>query len=620
MNRYSIACLLVVVLAIPAAAQAQPDTLTQAQQVLAAAESAGAPSLAKSLYDDAQWRVRFAQENWNSTKQDTRDQARLRAEQALWAARAALAKAQWISTNQAIRQLQGDINRFGGKSELLVQDEQSATDYGRGTTVKDHIAAAQAAIDHAKAAGGEQIAGNDLKRAQENVGTARKIVTANAKSESADHLAYVAEMIARRAYYLWRTQEAQRFLPSLQLERTRLAQLASEQSAAAERAQRQQAERDRAALQQQLAGEQANRQAQADEVARLRTQLDESRRAADQKADADRAARLAAEQQLDDLTRKYQAAITSGNAADVETLRRQVEDQQIALRTIQERERLNEQSMGTEIESLRGELQTAKRQGSAGEQALAERQAELQRREQELQALSKEREADLAHRLDVERQNAAAINEAQRQRQAAEAEAQQLKAQLEQAQHQAETAQRAAQQQAQQSQAELERSRQQAHAAQAELEKTRQELAVRDAEARRLRMQQELSRIASTKSNERGLIVTLSSGILFDSGKSALKPGAKKTLTRIADQLKGDNTIRIAVEGHTDSVGTEKTNQALSEKRANAVRDLLVKAGVPGDRISATGLGEAGPLATNKTPAGRQQNRRVELVITNPRD
>ena len=617
MDRYSIACLLVAVLAIPAAAQVQPDILTQAQQVLAAAESAGAPSLAKSLYDDAQWRVRFAQENWNSTKQDTRDQARLHAEQALWAARAALAKAQWISTNQAIRQLQGDINRFGGKSELLVQDEQSAMDYGRGTTVKDHIAAAQAAIDHAKAAGGEQIAGNDLKRAQGNVDTARKIVTANAKSESADHLAYVAEMIARRAYYLWRTQEAQRFLPSLQLERTRLAQLASEQSAAAERAQRQQADRDRTALQQQLASEQANRQAQADEVARLRTQLNESRRAADLKADADRAARLAAEQQLDDLTRKYQAAITSGNAADVETLRRQVEDQQIALRTIQERERLNEQSMGTEIESLRGELQTAKQQGSASEQALAERQAELQRREQELQALSKEREADLAHRLDVERQNAAAINEAQRQRQAAEAEAQQLKAQLEQAQHQAETAQQAAQQQAQQSQAELERSRQQEHAAQAELEKTRQELAVRDAEARRLRMQQELSRIASTKSNERGLIVTLSSGILLDSGKSALKPGAKKTLTRIADQLKGDNTIRIAVEGHTDSVGTEKTNQALSEKRANAVRDFLVKAGVPSDRISATGLGEADPVATNKTPAGRQQNRRVELVITN---
>jgi outer membrane protein OmpA-like peptidoglycan-associated protein len=442
-------------------------------------------------------------------------------------------------------------------------------------------------------------------------------VTANATSESGDHLAYVAEMIARRAYYLARLQEAQRLMPPLQMERTRLAQLASDQYAAAERAQRQQAERDRAALQQQLASEQANRQAQADEVARLRTQIEESRRTSDQKAEADRAARLAAEQQLDDLTHKYQSAIASGNAADVETLRRQVEDQQISLRTIQERERLSEQSMGTEIESLRKELLTAKQQGSAGEQALAERQAELEGRQQELQALSKEREADLAHRLEVERQNAAAIEDAQRLRQSAEAEAQQLKVQLEQAQHQAETAQQAAQQAVQQSQAELEQSRLQVQTAQAELEKTRQELAVRDAEARRLRMQQELSRIASTKNNERGLIVTLSSGILFDSGKSAIKPGAKKTLTRIADQLKSDNTIRIAVEGYTDSVGTEKTNHALSERRANAVRDFLVQAGVPGDRISATGLGEKDAVATNKTAAGRQQNRRVELVITN---
>jgi outer membrane protein OmpA-like peptidoglycan-associated protein len=154
-------------------------------------------------------------------------------------------------------------------------------------------------------------------------------------------------------------------------------------------------------------------------------------------------------------------------------------------------------------------------------------------------------------------------------------------------------------------------------AAQAELDKARQELAQRDAEARRLKMQQELSRVATTKSTERGLIVTLSSGILFDTGKMALKPGAKKTLTRIADQIKPDDSVRVTVEGHTDSVGTEEKNQQLSEKRANAVRDFLVSAGVAADRITATGLGETNPVATNKTAAGRQQNRRVELIITN---
>ncbi|HEY3056964.1 MAG TPA: OmpA family protein [Thermoanaerobaculia bacterium] len=615
MHRWFVTCLVVALVAVAALAQGQ-DMLVQAQQVLTAAENAGALNLARTLYDDAQWRVRFAQENWNSPKSDMRDQARLRAEEATWAGRAALAKAQWLSANLAIRQLQGDITRFGGRSDIIVQDEASSMDYARGTTTKQHIDVAQAAIDQAKAAGAEQIAGNDLKPAQDNVSTARKIARANTRSESADHLAYVAEMIARRAYYLARATESNKYLPNLQLERTRLAQAASEQQAAAERASRQQAERDRAALQQQLATEQANREAQQAELDRLRQQLDESRRVADQRAEADRQARLQAEAQLDELTRKYQTAITTGNTADVEMLRRQVEDQQIALRAIQERERLNEQTMGTEIESLRTELQTARQQGTSNQQALTEREAELQRRQQELDALKKEREADLAHRQEVERQSQAMITDAQRLRQEAEAQAQQLKTQLEAAQQQAQTAAQAAQQQAQQSQAELEKSRQQVQQAQAELERTRQELAQRDAEARRLRMQQELSRLASTKTSERGLIVTLP-GIFFDTGKSVLKPGAKRTLSRIADQLKNDTTIRISIEGHTDSVGSDEKNQALSEKRANAVREFLVSAGVPADRVSASGMGKKDPVATNKTAAGRQQNRRVELVITN---
>ncbi len=612
MSRALSACLLVLAIAIPSAfAQAQPDIVTQAQQVVAAAENAGAMNLARSLYDDAQWRVKFAQANWSSPKSDLREQALLRAGEALWAARAALAKTQWLSANVAIRQLQGDITKFGGRSDVSVQDEPSNIDYARGTTTQQHIDAAQAAIDQAKAAGGEQIAGNDLKTAQDNVNTARRISRNNRPSESADHLAYVAEMTARRAYYLARAAESNRFLPNLQLERTRLAQASSEQQAAAERTQREQAERERATLQQQLAAEQASRQAEQAEIDRLRQQIEENRRAAEQRAETDRQARLQAEQQLDALTQKYQATIAAGgNVADVEALRRQVEDQQIALRAIQERERLNEQTMGTELESLRNELQTARQQGTASSQALAERQAELERREQEMQALKKEREADLAHRAEVEKQNQAAIADAQRRRQEAEAQAQQLKAQLEQAQQQA-------REQAQQSQAELEKSRQQVQQAQAELEKARQELAQRDAQARRLRMQQELSRVATTKSTERGLIVTLSSGILFDTGKSALKPGAKKALSRIADQLKSDSTVRIAVEGHTDSVGTESKNQELSEKRANAVRDFLVNAGIPADRVTAAGLGEKSPVATNKTAAGRQQNRRVELVITN---
>ena len=77
-----------------------------------------------------------------------------------------------------------------------------------------------------------------------------------------------------------------------------------------------------------------------------------------------------------------------------------------------------------------------------------------------------------------------------------------------------------------------------------------------------------------------------------------------------------DPSLKIAVEGHTDDVGGTAMNQALSEKRANAVRDYLVSAGISGDHITADGKGEESPIATNKTAAGRQQNRRVELVIT----
>jgi outer membrane protein OmpA-like peptidoglycan-associated protein len=237
-------------------------------------------------------------------------------------------------------------------------------------------------------------------------------------------------------------------------------------------------------------------------------------------------------------------------------------------------------------------------------QVLQEREAQLAQRQQELETLRREREADLARRQEIELQQQSAIAEAQRRRQEAEMQAQALKEQMERAQEEA-----------QRTQAELEKARQQTQAAQAELERARQELAQRETEARRLRMEQELAKLATTRSDTRGLIVTLP-GIFFDTGKSDLKPGARNTLTRIAEQLKSDASIRVAVEGHTDSVGSEEANQTLSENRADAVRDFLVSAGLPGDRVTSTGKGEADPVATNKTATGRQQNRRVELVIT----
>jgi outer membrane protein OmpA-like peptidoglycan-associated protein len=607
MSRTSCAAALALLLALPVVAQtATPpdrvaqlelDNLNQAQAALKAAEQAGAPTYATTLYDEAAYRLRAAQENWNASKEAKRDDARLQAVEAMWAARAALAKARWIGTNTAIRSLQSDITRLGGRSDLTLSDESPSLAFNRGASSRERIAFSQSIIDAAKAAGAEQFAADDLRTATQNLESARKITKATANSESADYLAYISEMMARRALYTARANESNRYLQPLQLDRTRLAQAESERQAAAERAQRAAAELQAQQLQAQLSQEQANRQAQQAEVDRLRQQVEESRRAAEARLEQDRAARAAAEQNLDAAMSKYESAIASGSTSDVETLRRQVEDQQIALRAIQERERLNEQNMGSELDRLRSNLQTAQQQGTISTQLLADQQADLLRRQQELEQLRKDREADIAARTQLEQQHANAIAELTKKRQEAEAQAQALQQQVQQAQAQAQQAQ------------------QQQQATAAELEKTQQALATRDAEARQLRMENELARLAATKRDQRGIIVTLP-GIFFDTGKSALKPGAKSTLTKIADRLKGDPSLRVSVEGHTDNVGSEDKNLTLSEKRAQAVRDFLVNAGVPADHITASGKGEGEPVATNKTAAGRQQNRRVELVIT----
>jgi outer membrane protein OmpA-like peptidoglycan-associated protein len=656
MTRISRVALVLFLVALPALAQT--SDLSQAQQMLALADSAGAQQYAKSLYDDAAYRIRFAQENLNSPKANVKEQANMRAREALYGARAALAKARWAGTNAAIRNLQSDITRFGGRSDLRLQDEDPNINFGRGATSKDRIAAAQAAIDMARAAGAEQSVGdNELKTAQASVESAKK-VSRNGRDNSdiADHLAYIAEMIGRRAYYVARFNESARSLPDIQLQRTRLAQAVSEQSASAERAQREEAERRAAALQTQLAAQEANRQAQAAELDRLRQQVDESRRAMQMRVENDRAARIDAERRLDDAMTRYEAAVIAGSL-DADSLRRQVEDAEIALRAVQERERLNEDAMAAEINALRTDL-TSAQSANLEPAILSQRQADVLRRQNELEAFRSERQGDVTRRADIQRRHEAAVNSALQQRAAAEQQAQQMRAQLEAAQaaaQQAAQAAQAAQQQAQQQaaqmqqqqeaaaklaaekqaaadkaaaeqqaaaqkqleqqQAEAQKARDEARRIQEELEKTRQQLAAQQAAAKQKEMEAELARLAQTKRESRGLVVTLP-GIFFDTGKSALKPGAKSTLTKIANQLKGSDNVRIAVEGHTDSVGDDEKNMELSEKRAEAVRSYLVGAGLAADRITSSGKGEADPVATNKTAAGRQQNRRVELVIT----
>jgi len=103
--------------------------------------------------------------------------------------------------------------------------------------------------------------------------------------------------------------------------------------------------------------------------------------------------------------------------------------------------------------------------------------------------------------------------------------------------------------------------------------------------------------------------------ILFDTGKASLKPETTSVFVDIIQILNEYPNAKFTVEGHTDSVGSAKLNQSLSEKRANSVRDFLVKEGIAGDRLSAIGYGEDKPIATNNTRAGRKENRRVEINL-----
>ncbi len=123
-----------------------------------------------------------------------------------------------------------------------------------------------------------------------------------------------------------------------------------------------------------------------------------------------------------------------------------------------------------------------------------------------------------------------------------------------------------------------------------------------------------VAEITNLQQTQRGLVISLS-GILFDVGKSTLKAGSRASLERIAAVLTQYPQHQILVEGHTDATGGDDYNLALSHDRANSVRDALVAGGVDASKISAEGYGESRPIASDDTPAGRQQNRRVEIVI-----
>jgi len=227
----------------------------------------------------------------------------------------------------------------------------------------------------------------------------------------------------------------------------------------------------------------------------------------------------------------------------------------------------------------------------AQEKAEADARA-AQQRALEAQAQSDE---DARRRAEAER----AEKEAQA-RQAAALEAQQ------QAQAQAEAARRAAE--------DSQRQKEEAQRATQEAERARAE-AIQQKEQMRARLLAQLNQVLQTRDTVRGLVVNMPD-VLFDFNKFTLKPAARERLARVSGIVLAYPDLKLEIEGHTDAIGSEEYNQTLSEKRADAVRDYLVNAGVPDANIVARGLGKSDPVADNSSPAGRKLNRRVEMIVS----
>jgi outer membrane protein OmpA-like peptidoglycan-associated protein len=234
-------------------------------------------------------------------------------------------------------------------------------------------------------------------------------------------------------------------------------------------------------------------------------------------------------------------------------------------------------------------------------------------REQE--ALSRAQAEEARRRAaELDAQNAAAARAAaERQTQEAAARAQAALAEQEAAQRAKAEAERA--------RSDAETARAQADAArrdaEAQAEQARQRAAQSEQERAQLRdqLRQQLNVILETRESARGLIVNLSD-VLFDTARHDLKPGAREKLARVSGILASHPGLRIDIEGHTDSVGTDDYNQRLSERRAESVRNYLVSQSIAPASVTAMGVGEAKPVASNDTASGRQQNRRVELIVS----
>ena len=144
----------------------------------------------------------------------------------------------------------------------------------------------------------------------------------------------------------------------------------------------------------------------------------------------------------------------------------------------------------------------------------------------------------------------------------------------------------------------------------AEAEQARQ-----SAEALRAQLLEQFNRILDTRDTPRGLVINMAD-VLFDTGKFDLRPIAREKLARLAGIVLAHPGLKLDIEGHTDSTGSDEFNQKLSDQRADSVRKYLIEQGLPETNLIAVGFGSSIPVADNATAAGRQQNRRVEIIVS----
>jgi len=243
--------------------------------------------------------------------------------------------------------------------------------------------------------------------------------------------------------------------------------------------------------------------------------------------------------------------------------------------------------------------ETARREAA---EAQAKAQADADAAKRDADAAQAQANEDARRRADAE----AARAQAEQQQAALQAQQQQTLAQAEAAREAADDAQR-----------KMQEAQNQLATAEVETQQAQQEKdeAIRQKEEMRARLVAQLNQVLQTRDTARGLIVSMPD-VLFDFNKYTLKPEAREKLAKISGIVLAYPDLKLDVEGHTDSIGSDDYNQKLSEERASTVRGYLVSQGLKPDNISSVGLGKANPVADNATAQGRQRNRRVEMVVS----